>query len=287
MRYARVVRLGLLSLSLIAGPVLADTVFYNNDFPDGKMATASGTIMVGGVAHETESADDFSLAHLSRITGGSFTGLVPLGADTSAISSVGLEIYRVFPADSILPETGSPGIPTRKNSPADVDIGAAARDSSSGNLTFTLNPLNENVSVSNSVVDGIVLNEGGNLAKDGREVRIDFTVDPKAPLELAAGDYFFVPQVTLKDGSSFLWLSADRPIGAFGATQLATDRQTWIRNETIANNWLRVGTDIIGAGNQYNAAFRLVGTVVPEPTGIVMLIAGLIAVGAWSQRKRA
>ena len=278
MKHARAIRFGLLALSLIAGPVLADTVFYNNDFPDGKVGASSGTSKGLG----TETADDFILGSTSQITSGSFTGLIPQGA---TVNSVSIEIYKVFPADSTNPPSPIV-VPTRVNSPSDK----AFQDTP---VSFTASLLANNAGTANSVIDNISPGlTGGEGGKNGQEVRFDFTVNN---LVLPADHYFFVPQVTLSDGT-FLWLSAPKPAGGeFGSTQINPDLQAWIRNDKLDPNWLRIGTDIVGAsaGNfpnqnaqQYNMAFRLVGTVVPEPTGIVMLIAGLIAAGAWSQRKR-
>jgi len=264
---------------LIAGPVwAADTVFYNNDFPDGKVGATSGSS--NGL--ETEAADDFILGSASRITSGSFTGLIPQGA---TVNSVGIEIYRVFPADSTNPPNPIV-VPTRVNSPSDD----AFRETS---VNYTASLLNNNAGTANSVINNISPGlTGGEGGKNGQEVRFDFTVNN---LVLPADHYFFVPQVELSNGT-FLWLSAPKPAGGeFGSTAISPDLQAWIRNENLDPNWLRIGTDIVGAsaGNfpnagaqQYNMAFRLVGTVVPEPTSVAMLIAGLVAVGAWSQRKR-
>jgi len=280
MKYARVVRLGLLSMMLASGSVLAaDAVIYNNDFPDGKVGSTSGNSS-GSDGLETETADDFSLATTSQIKSGSFTGLIPTGA---TISSVGIEIYKVFPADSTFPPDGK--VPSRTNSPADV----AFREQS---VNFTTSLLSNNVGTANSVVNNITpipVVTGGEGGKNGQEVRIDFTA---SGLTLPADHYFFIPAVELSNGT-FLWLSAPKPAGGeFGTTAISPDLQAWVRNGDLAPNWLRIGTDIIGAdpgAQQYNMAFRLVGetVVVPEPTPIAMLIAGLVAVAAWSQRKRA
>ena len=274
MIHARVVRIGLLSLMLASGGVLAETVIYNNDFPHGKVGSSSGSS--NGVG--TETADDFSLGTLSQIKSGSFTGLIPQGA---TISSVGIEIYRVFPADSGPPDGK---VPTRNNSPADN----AFREQS---VSFTTSLLSNNVGTANSVANTITpipVSTGGEGGKNGQEVRFDFTA---SNLILPADHYFFVPQVELSNGT-FLWLSAPKPAGGeFGSTAISPDLQAWVRNKTLEPNWLRIGTDIIGAdpgAQQYNMAFRLVGetVVVPEPTPIAMLIAGLLGVAAWSQRKR-
>jgi len=275
MKHKRVVGLGLLSLMLASGSVLAQTVIYNNDFADGKVGSTSG--ISNGLG--TETADDFSLGTTSRITSGSFTGLIPQGA---TISSVGIEIYRVFPLDSTNPPSPIV-VPTRNNSPSDNAFAERT-------VSFTTSLLSNNVGTANSVVNNISPGlTGGEGGRNGREVRLDFTVPN---LILPADHYFFVPQVELSNGT-FLWLSAPKPAGGeFGSTAISPDLQAWVRNQNLEPNWLRIGTDIIGANagaQQYNMAFRLVGetVVVPEPTPIAMLIAGLVAVAAWSQRKRA
>ncbi len=53
----------------------------------------------------------------------------------------------------------------------------------------------------------------------------------------------------------FLWLSAPKPIVAPGAP-FAPDLQSWIRNDDLAPDWLRIGTDITKQG-PFNAAFSL------------------------------
>jgi len=282
MKHARVLRFALLPAALLVGSAFAETVLYNNDIADGKIATLSRPDSPG--VSERETADDFLLSSNSLITGGSFTGLVPAG---SHITNINVEIYGVQTT-----EIGARVVPTRVNSPTNDAI---IEEDIAGGLTYHTHTQNNGVGVANSVVDNIVPGAssaatvtGGEGGKSGEEVRFEFTLTN--PFNLTAGHYFFVPQVQLDNGN-FLWLSASKPIGAFGSTPFAGDLQSWIRNDPgIAPDWERVGTDVIGGGANpatYNAAFRLVGTVVPEPTtGVVMLIGGLIAVGAWSQRKR-
>jgi hypothetical protein len=75
---------------------------------------------------EIEAGDDFVLTQQTLITGAAFTGLIPLGASTSDIKNVVVEVYRVFPADSDVnrtsgpPTFSTPNVPTRVNSPSDV-----------------------------------------------------------------------------------------------------------------------------------------------------------------------
>ena len=113
----------------------------------------------------------------------------------------------------------------------------------------------------------------------GQETQI--TVNFTTPFDLAAGQYFFVPQVELLNGD-FFWLSAPRPIVPPGTPfpPGLTDLQEWIRNENLAPDWLRVGTDIVG-GNPaptFNAVFSLSGQAVPEPASLTMLALGAVAV---------
>jgi hypothetical protein len=71
-------------------------------------------------------------------------------------------------------------------------------------------------------------------------------------------------------------------------TPLAPDLQSWSRNENLDPDWLRIGTDIVGAG-PFNAAFTVNGDLepVPEPATLTLLgttIAGLGAAG-WRRRR--
>jgi len=288
MRPARALHLSLLSLSFFASAAFAaDTVLYNNDFPDGKIATASGS------PKGAESADDFILGAAATITSGSFTGLIP---KTANIVGVGVEIYGACtPGSGFAGCTNLGKAVTRLNSPTSEALPGTERTTGTGTLSYAASLLNNGIGVVGSVVDGINAQTpnvpatltGGDGPASGKEVRINF--DLSEGIALPSGHYFFVPSVELDNGS-FLQLSAYRTVGGeFGSTLITPDLQAWVRNDDIKNDWLRTGTDIIGGPTDpatYNLAFRLVGTVVPEPTGVAMLIGGLIAVGAWSQRKR-
>ena len=85
---------------------------------------------------------------------------------------------------------------------------------------------------------------GGNGSVAGEEVEI--SVSFATPFTLPADHYFFVPQVQLNSGD-FLWLSAPKPIVSPG-TPFAPDLQSWTRDDALDPDWLRVGTDIVGAG---------------------------------------
>ncbi len=86
----------------------------------------------------------------------------------------------------------------------------------------------------------------------GTEVTITVTFDP--PIFLPADHYFFRPEVGLTSGN-FLWLSAPKPVNP---PIFVGDLQSWIRNDNLAPDWLRIGTDITHQG-PFNASFSLSG----------------------------
>ncbi|TMK79894.1 MAG: PEP-CTERM sorting domain-containing protein, partial [Actinobacteria bacterium] len=101
---------------------------------------------------------------------------------------------------------------------------------------------------------------------------VTFTV----PVDLPADHYFFRPEALLSSGN-FLWLSAPKPPGA-------TDLQSWTRNDNLAPDWLRIGTDITHQG-PFNAAFSLTGTV-PAPSTLLLLAFGITGVSAYGVWRR-
>ena len=257
-----------------ASPGRADVVFISTGDPDGKMAMASRPSSAGKI--EIESADDFILASPSKITSATFTGLLPTGGSLSDITGLRVEIYRVFPLDSNAPPGGS--VPTRVNSPSDIAFDE--RDSTSKSLTFTPGILSSSFTAANSVLNGIHpipgFHTGGDGAVTGQEVQ--FNVIFQTPFVLPADHYFFVPQVQLSSGD-FFWLSAPKPIVPPG-TPFSPDLQTWIRNEELQPDWLRVGTDIVGGSPAptFNAAFTLSGQSVPEPSTVCLMFLGVLGV---------
>ena len=249
------------ALMLLAGQVRAQSFFFSTGDPDGRMATASRPGSSG--VQEIETGDDFILSQDTFLRQATITGLIPAGAGLDTITEVIVEIYRVFPKDSVNPPDGR--VPTRNNSPSDVAFDSrdsASRDVSS-KLTFDVELLADSFTADNSVLDGINpipdQRTGGEGSVSGQEVRIDVTF-PNA-FELPADHYFFVPQVKLADGN-FFWLSAPKPIVSPG-TPFAPDLQSWIRNEDLAPDWLRIGTDIVGGtpAPTFNATFSLHGNI--------------------------
>ena len=219
MRRLSFLALTVMALALLVQSAAADGFFFSTGNPDGKMATASRPESTGG-KFEIESADDFAITSFTNITSATFTGLLTAGATPS---NVGVEIYRVFPADSnVARTTGPPNfsvppngppftVPTRVNSPSDVAF--ATRDSSvGGGLSFTTQILSQSFTAANSVIpNGIILappgTTGGNGPLTGQEVQ--FTVTFTTPFSLPADHYFFVPQVQVNGGGRFfLALSA-------------------------------------------------------------------------------
>ena len=268
----------LLATMATALPASAAPFFFSTGGPDGLIGTATRPDSAGKV--EIETADDFILGTRTSITSASFTGLLTGGATAASIGQVVAEIYRVFPKDSANPPSGR--VPTRINSPSDVALDS--RDNGGG-LTFSVTTLGA-FSAANSVLNGInpIPNQrtGGDGAISGTEVTI--TVNFGRPFDLAADHYFFVPQVEVA-GGEFYWLSAARPI-VVGSGPFTPDLQSWIRNEPLQPDWLRIGTDIVGAG-AFNASFSLIGvTAVPEPGSMALLLAGALPL-ALARRRRA
>ena len=68
------------------------------------MAAASRPDSPGRI--EIEAADDFMFTTTATVTDGSFTGLLTGGATQNSIVKVEVEIYRIFPVDSVNPPSG-------------------------------------------------------------------------------------------------------------------------------------------------------------------------------------
>lgn len=224
--------------------------------PDGLMGAVSRRASPGKL--ETETADDFTLDQTTVIRRATIVGLVPSGTQPQDIKEVEVEVYHVFPLDSAVPPAGK--VPSRANSPSDVEIGTATRAGNSGTLTFSTNGLNSNFGVGNTVVNNLKVATapaGGEGSTAGEQVEITITFT--SPIILPAGHYFFRPEVLLTSGD-FLYLSAPKVIPA------PKDLQAWIRNSNLAPDWLRIGTDIVGGATAptFNMTFSLAGETVPE-----------------------
>jgi hypothetical protein len=234
--------------------------------PDGKLGALSRRSSAGKL--ETETADDFVLNQTTVITGASITGLISPATALANITNVEVEIYHVFPLDSANPDPLAGSVPSRQNSPSDVEIDTATRDGSLGTLRFAPRLLQASSSVGTTVENRI--NKKPNSTTQGEgpatgdevEIGITFT----NPILLPAGRYFFRPEVLVTAGGDFLFLSAPKPIVSPG-TAIAGDLQAWIRNSDLAPDWLRIGTDIINNTTPpptFNMTFSLTGNTVPD-----------------------
>jgi hypothetical protein len=273
---SRAIKIGLTSLFLLAAaciPAAASTIFFfSTGNPDGLIATLSRPASAGLI--QTETADDFVLDQATTITSATFTGLLPLGAPLTNVNDVEIELYHVFPIDSVNPPSGN--VLARANSPSDHEF--LAFDSNAGDLSFTPGIVSSNFSALNSVVNGIHplpgQFTGGEGPTSGEEVQ--FNILFNTPFTLPPGHYFFRPEVGLTSGN-FLWLSAPKPIVPPGTPFPAgsMDLQSWTRNDDLAPDWSRIGTDITHQG-PFNAAFTLSGEAgVPEPSAYLLIGIGL------------
>jgi len=272
-----------------SGPASAVPFFFSTGNVDGLIATASRPSSAGKI--EIESADDFVVSGGTlKLTSATCQGLIPTGALlSSSIGTVRVEIYRVFPADSDVGRTSGPPtfstsqVPTRVNSPSDVAFDSRE---TGGGLTFTPGVVQPTFTANKSVVNGISVGSGGNGPVTGQQVQ--FNVIFSTPFTLPADHYFFVPQVELSSGD-FLWLSVPRPIVPPGTPFPAgfTDLQSWMRNENLDPDWLRIGTDIIG-GTTFNSQFTLVGDLseVPEPATLLLVGTSMVGFGLVARRRR-
>jgi hypothetical protein len=274
-----------LTISSNASPIIFSTGATNNE-----MAAASRPGTSSGF--EIETADDFFLTNETLVTGATFTGLIT--GTNPTIGSVQAQIYNIFPLDSNT--TRTPNVPTRMNSPADVQLDSRT---SGSNLNFTTSVVSPTFTALNSVAPGGIhpmpgQMTAGNGPVTGQEVQ--FHLMFTTPFDLAAGHYFFVPQVEIMTpGAAFFWLSAERPITATGTPPGTpfpagtADLQGWTRDQFLDPDWLRVGSDIIGtpaAGPTFNFSFQLEGDVVPLPATLPLFATGIGALGLLGWRRK-
>ena len=243
------------SVLLIGQLATAQTFSFTPGDADGKVGALSRPASAGKV--ETETADDFVLHQTTIINKATVKGLLPSDTDLTKIKDVEVEIYHVFPLDSA-PASGH--VPSRTNSPSDVEIGTATRDASTGTLKFSPTVENANFFVDRTVLNG--LNNALTGAPGATQEEVEITITFTSPIILPAGSYFFRPEV-LVTGGDFFYLSAPRPIVPPG-NAFVGDRQAWIRNSNLSPDWLRIGTDIIADGDTFNMAFSLNGEAVPN-----------------------
>jgi hypothetical protein len=252
--------LAILALSSVT--FAQSTTLVNTGSPDGKLGALSRRPSANKL--ETETADDFVLKQTTVLSGATVIGLISPAAPLDNITNVEVELYHLFPEDSVDPPSGN--VPSRANSPGDVEIDSATRDASAKTLRFSATLLNPNFTVSNTVVNGInkkpLNTTHGEGPATGEEVEIAITFT--TPIVLPAGHYFFRPEVLVNSGD-FLYLSAPRPIVSPG-TPIPGDLQAWIRNSNLAPDWLRIGTDIIGGDTPptFNMTFTLTGNVLSD-----------------------
>ncbi len=267
---------------IVVGPAAAGPAFFfSTGNVDGRVATASRPGSAGKI--EIETGDDFVLTSETQINRATFIGLLPAGA---TIGQVKVEIYRVFPKDSDINRT--PNVNTRVNSPSDVEFDD--RTTANGTASVSLSVLNSSFTAANSVVNGINPKPNQLTHGEGPVTGVEtlFTVNFTTPFDLPADHYFFVPQVEVVGAGDFLWLSSVRPIVPPGTPFPPgfTDLQSWIRNENLAPDWSRIGTDIIG-DTTFNAAFTLEGQAVPEPSSLALLGAGALGLLGYRRRRKA
>jgi hypothetical protein len=233
------------------------------------MGTAAEPASTTNGMVEFETADDFVLPTETQITQATFTGLLTGGATIADVNDVTVMFYQVFPKGSDL--TRTQGVPTRVNSPADIELVFRDFPVPATNVTIApapgvVNPFTVNNSVT---MASQITPRGANMPTSAMGTAVQFTLTFTTPLDLPPDHYFFDPEVgfvnTVAMGTHFLWLSAPRPIVPPG-TPFSPDLQAWERDTPgIGPDWLRIGTDIVGGTPPptFNELFSLTGTTFP------------------------
>jgi hypothetical protein len=182
------------------------------------------------------------------ITNAMFTGLLVGEATPADVKNVEIELYHVFPIDSVNPPDGR--VITRTNSPSDNNFAAAG--AALGQLSFATKVLNPSFTAANSVVNDI--NPCPNQFTSGEGpvtgVEVEFDITFTIPFVLGTDHVFFRPEVDLGTAGNFLWLSAPKPIVPPG-TSFTLDLQSWIRNDgpgALGPDWEKIGTDVTRPG---------------------------------------
>ena len=250
-----------------------------------------------GAKFEIESADDFvTTATQTLINSATFTGLLTGGATTANVGTVTVEIYRVFPKDSDVgrtsgpPTFSTPQVPTRVNSPSDVEF--VGRSTTSGDLSVKTSLLSPTFTALNSVQPGGIhpmpgQTTGGNGQITGQEVL--FTVNFTTPIDLSPDHYFFVPQVEVTTASGeFLWLSGTRPTPhshqALQICRAGRVTQCLIQTGSASE---RTSSEMELRHRLSTLPFRLMGLQTPLPGALPLFATGLGALGLLGWRKKA
>src|SRR5262249_22645983 len=135
----------------LATPLWAAPFFFGTGSPNGLLGALSRRAAPGKI--ETETAGDFALQETTIIKSATIIGLLPAGTALYNIRDVEVEVYHVFPLDSAFPPSGK--VPTRNNSPSDVEIDTATRARSAGTLAISPTVLNASFPVASTVVNNL------------------------------------------------------------------------------------------------------------------------------------
>src|SRR5213083_1537825 len=102
MKFRRGLVSAMITAGVLATPASAETFFFTSGTPDGRLGALSRSESPGKV--ETETADDFILTETTVINGATITGLI--NAPLANITNVKVELYHVFPTESVNPRSG-------------------------------------------------------------------------------------------------------------------------------------------------------------------------------------